>query len=208
VRRLLIPIMAAVPILVAAATAWGVPPGAADKVDGSVQFGAVGNQAPAIEDKIYPANGGAAMTELTPLPITAGGTVTFNLDGPHQPLVYRLQDGESVSQAIDRLNLRAGEALPNPSGGAPVPRRRMAGQDPFLAPPPATASASDKLTSADRDFGFRYLSDVKAVANNVTPNTSPPLGAGTYILLCNVKAHYLGQLMRTTIAVAPNGPPA
>jgi len=57
---------------------------------------------------------------------------------------------------------------------------------------------------------------VKAVAGNVTPATSPALGAGTSIMLCNVKGHSFrvhqpggaGLNMRAIIAVAPNGPPA
>jgi hypothetical protein len=145
-RRLLVPVVAAVPLLAAAATAWGAPPGPAKPIDGSVQFGfAPGNppvppaEAAAIEDKIYPANGGPAMTELTaPLPITAGGTVTFNLDGLHQPLVYRLHNGETVADAIATLQARADETIPNPNGVGTAPRRRMAGQDPFIAPPPGT----------------------------------------------------------------------
>src|SRR4051794_41857594 len=93
-RRLLVPIVAAVPLLAAAATAWGAPPGPAKPIDGTVQFGfAPGNpvaptpsEVAAIEDKIYPALGGPAMSELTaPLAITAGGDGTLHEGGPPLP---------------------------------------------------------------------------------------------------------------------------
>src|SRR4051794_10709582 len=140
-RRLLVPLVA-VPLLAAAATAtaWGAPPGPAKPIDGSVQFGfAPGNPAvppgappgaaAAIEDKIYPAVGvPQAMTELTPpLAIRAGGTGPCNVDGPPQPLVYRLHNGETVDKAIATLQARADETIPNPNPvGTPamVSRRR------------------------------------------------------------------------------------
>jgi len=220
--RLLVPIVAAVPLLAAAATAWGAPPIPAKPIDGSVQFGFPGAGVPVgpVEDQIYPAPGGLPpMTELTaPLPITAGGTVTFNVDGPHQPLVYRLHNGETVEAAIDTLQTRANEAIPNPNGPLPLRRQRMAGQDPFPSSPPTPidATVADELTAADRDFGFRYLSETKVPPANTVPVTSPPLGAGTYIMLCNFRAHSFrvagplplgaGENMRAIIDAAPNGP--
>src|SRR4051794_41905284 len=129
-RRLLVPIVAAVPLLAAAATAGGAPPVPANPIDGSVQFGfAPGNpvaptpaEVAAIEDKIYPALGGPAMTELTaPLAITAGGAGTFNVGGPPQPPGYRLHGGGNLESPIATLQARANRQNPNPNPRRPAP---------------------------------------------------------------------------------------
>jgi hypothetical protein len=185
-----------------ASSATAVPPDGARPESASVQFGAFGAiPDPAIEDKIYrdATNTNPLNLQLdNPVGITAGGAVTFNVNGAHQPLVYRLRDGETRADAIARLDQRAAET--DAAGRA---RRRMAGQDQFVAP---TVAAPDALTDEDRDFGFRYLSEVKPPS--LAPATSPPLGEGQYVLLCNVRVHYATFDMYGALDASPNQPPA
>jgi len=141
----------------------------------SVQFGAEGAPTdPAVEDKIYP---GARAVD-------ANGTLTFDVDGVHQPLLYKLRDGESLDEAHARLEARASEVVVN-SQGVTIPRRRMAGVGQF-----ATAAGSDSLTAGDQAFGFTYLSGQQVAPAVVQSVSANDLSSGKYIMLCNVRGHY------------------
>ena len=143
---------------------------ATNQPEASVQFGAEGAVTdPAVEDHIYP---GARA-------IDANGTVNFNVDGVHQPLLYRLHDGESLDEAHTKLEARASELQ------GTTPRRRMAGAGQFAA-----AVGIDSLTAADRAFGFTYLSGQQVPPPVVQTVSATSLISGKYIMLCNVRVHY------------------
>lgn len=160
-------------LLFAGALAMFTVPSIAQAVvqpNGTVQFGAEGAVADAaVEDHIYP----SART------IAAQGTMTFNVDGVHQPLLYKLHPGESLDEAHARLEARASELQ------GTTARRRMAGLGQFAA-----ATGPDTLTAADREFGFTYLSDRQVPPAVVAPTSTSSLDSGRYIMLCNVRAHY------------------
>jgi hypothetical protein len=143
---------------------------AAVEPNSAVQFGAQGVVADAaVEDHIYP----AART------IAAQGTMTFNVDGVHQPLLYRLDTGESLDEAHAKLEARAAELQ------STTARRRMAGLGQFAA-----ATGPDSLTAADREFGFTFLGERQVPPAVVAPFSTTSLDSGRYIMLCNVRAHY------------------
>jgi hypothetical protein len=141
----------------------------------TVQFGAVGQAPPPVENSITP----------SALHIRPGGTVTFNVDGFHQPLAYRLRFHESFEQAFARLDARVDETDDNG-----LLRRRMAGQDTFVALPAETPPAADQLTLRDLFSGYLFLGPDKVPPPIVTQVVSPPALPGRYILLCNVPSHY------------------
>ena len=113
------------------------------------------------------------------------GTVTFNVDGFHQPLAYRLRPGESYEEAFARLDARVDD-----TDSTGLPRRRMAGQETFVAPIPGAPATPDRLTLRDVLSGYVYLSPTKVPPPVVEQVVSPPALPGRYLLLCNVPAHY------------------
>lgn len=155
----------------------------AGQPDASVQFGAEGAVTdPAVEDHIYP---GARA-------IDANGAVTFHVDGVHQPLLYKLHDGESLDEAHTKLEARASEVQ------GTTPRRRMAGVGQFAAAP-----GVDSLTAADQAFGFTYLSDRQVAPPLVGTAEAKDLLSGKYIMLCNVRVHYQNFDMFGLVNVLP-----
>jgi quinol monooxygenase YgiN len=156
--------------------------------DAAVQFGAIGQDQPAeIEDRIYPTYrvGDPIPTrygrDQPPIEIAAGGRVLSRIDGNHQVLVYRLHKGETRDDALAKLDARALET--NTDG---VLRGRMAGQNGFGA----ITTGPDQLTAQDRDLGFVYLGETKVPPPTFETDTSSRLGAGQYVLLCNLRSHY------------------
>jgi plastocyanin len=142
----------------------------------TVQFGAVGTGATSvIENSVTP----------SALHIRPGGTVTFNVDGFHQPVAYRLRLGESFEEAFARLDARVADTDANG-----VMRLRMAGQDTFVAPDPMAPPTADRLTLRDLLSGYLWLSATKPRPGLVETVVSPPAPPGRYVLLCNVPRHY------------------
>jgi hypothetical protein len=167
--------IAAAAVLVAGAAAPAAR--ATDAENATVQFGAVGRGAtPAIENSITP----------SALHIRHGGTVTFNVDGFHQPVAYRLRFGESFAEAFSRLDARVDDTDANG-----FQRQRMAGQDTFVAPDPMAPPSPDRLTLRDLLSGYVFLGSTKPPL--VGAVVSPPAPPGRYVLLCNVTNHYKFQ---------------
>ena len=149
----------------------------------TVQFGAPGSGTPdqPIENSIAPAE----------LRIQPGDRVTFNVDGFHQPVAYRLRFGESFEEAYARLDARAAQ-----TDADGLARQRMAGQDTFVIGP----AEPDRLTLLDVLSRYVFLGPTKPVPLLKTSVTSPPALPGRYVLLCNVRFHYQVG-MRSTLVV-------
>jgi hypothetical protein len=153
--------------------------------DVTVQFGAAGSGAAApIENSIAPSS----------LRLRPGGRVIFNVDGFHQTVAYRLRFGESIAEALGRLDARVDDT--NANG---LIRRRMAGQDTFVPPVAGAPVTDDRLTLRDLLSGYLYLGPTKVPPPFVGTEISPPAPPGRYILLCNIPGHYKG--------VTPDGQP-
>jgi hypothetical protein len=164
-------------VLIAAAAAPAAQATGAE--DATVQFGAVGQGATAaIENSITP----------SALHIRPGGTVTFNVDGFHQPVAYRLRLGESFAEAFARLDARVDDTDANG-----LLRRRMAGQDTFVAPDAGAPPSADRLTLRDLLSGYVFLGPTKVPPPFVGTVVSRPAPSGRYVLLCNVPSHYKFQ---------------
>ena len=131
---------------------------AALQTDATVQFGAVGSNPPAVEDQIDPSG----------VNFLDQGTVTFNVDGFHQPLLYPVDDGETVGQAHKRLLDRA-------------TARRAAGINRMV-----TTTAPGVLDADAEAFDFSWISSGAPGVSAV----SPSLATGKYIMLCNIASHF------------------
>jgi len=148
-----------------------------------------GNIVGGIEDKFYGSSSATTtigahhpVGDLTDVNVQQGGSLTFDVDGFHQPLLYRLSKDESYEAAYGKL-----DAIARTSS-------RM-------------ASGTTALTEADTDKGFRYLGHLLPTGGVTFLSTGAmrkTMGdPGDYIALCNIAGHYKNFGMRTRVHVHP-----